>query len=45
MVTARKRTENLQTTPISVVAFTADALERRGIDALVDLDQHSPTSR
>jgi iron complex outermembrane recepter protein len=40
VVTARKRTENLQTTPISVVAFTAESLERRGIDAIGDLDQH-----
>lgn len=40
LVTARKRTENLQTTPVSVAAFTAAALERQGIDTLVDLGQH-----
>jgi iron complex outermembrane receptor protein len=40
VVTARKRAENLQTTPVSVTAFNATALERQGIDSLGDLDQH-----
>jgi iron complex outermembrane receptor protein len=40
VVTARKREENLQTTPISVTAFTGAALEQQGIETLVDLGQH-----
>lgn len=40
VVTARKREENLQTAPVSVTAFTAAALERQGIDTLVDLGSH-----
>ena len=31
IVTAQKRQENLQTTPISISAFTADNLKARGI--------------
>lgn len=42
VVTARKREENLQTAPVSVSAFTAAALERQGIDTLVDLGSHVP---
>jgi iron complex outermembrane recepter protein len=42
VVTARKREESLQTAPVSVAAFTAAALERRGIDTLVDLGAHVP---
>lgn len=37
VVTAQKRAENLQDTPISIVALTADTLEQRGINALSDL--------
>jgi iron complex outermembrane receptor protein len=40
VVTARKREENLQTTPVSVTAFSAAALERQGIDGINDLDHH-----
>src|SRR5262245_53215863 len=40
VVTARKREENLQTTPISVTAFTVAAREQQGIETLVDLGQH-----
>jgi iron complex outermembrane receptor protein len=40
VVTARKREENLQTTPISVTAFTAATLAQQGIETLVDLGQH-----
>ena len=36
-VTARKREESLQDTPVSVVAFGADDLEARGAKDLVDL--------
>jgi len=42
VVTARKREENLQTAPVSVAAFTAAALQRQGIDTLVDLGSHVP---
>lgn len=38
VVTARRVQENLQTTPVSVTAVTADMLERRGIENLRDLD-------
>jgi len=31
VVTARRREENLQSTPVSVTAFTAASLEQRGI--------------
>ena len=37
LVTARKREENLQTTPLSVTAFTGEALAQQGIETLVDL--------
>jgi iron complex outermembrane receptor protein len=40
VVTARKREENLQTTPISITAFTAESLAEQGIETLVDLGQH-----
>jgi iron complex outermembrane receptor protein len=42
VVTARRREESLQTAPVSVAAFTAAALERQGIDTLVDLGSHVP---
>lgn len=42
VVTARKRVESLQETPIAISAFTADALERQQIASTVDLDQVSP---
>ncbi len=37
IVTAQKRAENLQDTPISIVALGSDALEQRGVNALSDL--------
>lgn len=37
VVTAQKRTENLQDTPISVSVLNAQALEERGVKSLVDL--------
>ena len=40
VVTARKREENLSTTPVSVVAFTAGTLEKMGIDNVTDLGTH-----
>ncbi|MEO1019413.1 MAG: TonB-dependent receptor, partial [Pseudomonadota bacterium] len=41
VVTARRREENIQSTPISVTAFTADSMERLGIDNITDLDRHT----
>ncbi len=37
VVTAQKREENLQDTPISIVALGSDALERKGVNSLSDL--------
>lgn len=42
IVTARKREESLQDTPIAISAFTADALERQQITSTEDLDQVAP---
>src|SRR5512138_211315 len=42
VVTARKRVEPLQETPIAISAFSADALERQQISSTADLDQVSP---
>jgi iron complex outermembrane receptor protein len=41
-VTARRREENLQDTPISIAAYTGDTLQRRQIFATEDLDQITP---
>ena len=41
-VTARKRAENLQDTPISVSAFSGDALDRRQIFSTANLGQITP---
>jgi iron complex outermembrane receptor protein len=40
VVTARKREENLATTPLSLTAFTASALEKMGIDRVTDIGSH-----
>ena len=37
VVTAQKRTENLQDTPISISVLSAQGLENRGVKSLVDL--------
>ncbi|QIG53792.1 TonB-dependent receptor [Altererythrobacter sp. BO-6] len=37
VVTAQKREENLQDTPISIVAFGSETLEQRGVNSLNDL--------
>lgn len=37
IVTAQKREENLQDTPISIVALGSDALEQKGVNSLNDL--------
>lgn len=42
VVTARKREESLQTTPISITAFTADALESRHLDRLEGIAAATP---
>lgn len=42
VVTARKREENLQETPISVTAFGAEALEQRQADTIGDVGRFAP---
>lgn len=42
-VTARKRTENLQETPVSVVSFGADSLETRNISDITNLSAQVPS--
>ncbi len=42
IVTARKREENLQDTPISVTAFGAEALEQRQVDTVGDVGRFAP---
>lgn len=41
-VTARKREEGLQDTPIAVSAFSGESLDARGIDSIGDLDSITP---
>jgi iron complex outermembrane receptor protein len=42
VVTARRREENLQDTPISIAAYSGETLQRRQIFATEDLDQITP---
>jgi iron complex outermembrane recepter protein len=42
VVTARKTTERLQDTPMSVAVITADAIERTGATTLQDLGRETP---
>lgn len=42
VVTARKREENLQQTPISVTALSGEALANAGINELTAIDQQTP---
>ncbi len=42
LVTARRREENLQTIPISIAAFTAEALEARSMRDLRDVGDFAP---
>ena len=42
VVTARKRQESLQDTPVAVTAFTGDELDQKGITNLVDLSGFAP---
>ncbi|MFV0478677.1 MAG: TonB-dependent receptor [Parahaliea sp.] len=44
VVTARKRTENLQDVPIAVSAFSADELSIKGIDDVTDLQYSLPNT-
>lgn len=43
IVTAEKRTESLQDTPISLVAFDSATLENQGIDSLIDIASLVPS--
>jgi iron complex outermembrane receptor protein len=43
VVTARKRVENLQDTPISITALTSDVLASRGIDNLAGIAESTPS--
>ncbi len=42
VVTAQKRTQNLQDTPISISAFDAEALLKQGISDISDVSQYTP---
>ncbi len=42
VVTARKRQENMQDTPVAVTAFTGNELEAKGLTNLVDLSGFAP---
>ena len=42
VVTARKREENLQDTPVAVSAFTGDQLDFRGMSDIDNIDQFTP---
>ena len=42
VVTAQKREEGLQNTPIAVTAFTANALANKGIDDISELAEYTP---
>ena len=42
MVTAERRATNLQDTPLSVLAITADIAEAKGIEDLEDLSRFTP---
>lgn len=42
VVTARKRAESLQETPIAVTAFSADELEAASVNNLMDLGAYAP---
>jgi len=42
VVTARKREEKLQVTPVSITAFTAKQLEEPGLQDLTDVSRYTP---
>ncbi len=41
-VTAQKRTENIQEVPIAITAFSAEALQQKGITSIDQLSNMSP---
>jgi iron complex outermembrane receptor protein len=43
IVTARRKEENLQTTPISVTAITAQDIEAKGMDNVLDVARAAPS--
>lgn len=45
VVTARRREESLQDTPISISAFTTQALKQRGIETVTDIGNFTPNVR
>jgi iron complex outermembrane receptor protein len=45
VVTARRREENLQTTPVAITAITADTLEKRNVQTLEQISQIAPNFR
>jgi iron complex outermembrane receptor protein len=42
VVTARKREESIQDTPLTILAFSADQIEQRGIANLAELSKFTP---
>lgn len=42
VVTARKRAENLQETPVAITAFSSEGLERRGISDISQIGDFTP---
>ena len=42
VVTAQKREQNIQDTPISMTAFNAEALESQGVSNIADVSQYIP---
>ena len=44
MVSAERRSENLQTTPIAITAITAEALEARNLDNISDVGAYVPSA-
>ena len=42
IVTAQKREESLQGTPVAVSAFTANAIENKGIDDIAEVADFTP---
>lgn len=42
VVTARRRQESMQSVPVSVAAFSAAALESKGIQSIADIQQSTP---
>ena len=42
VITARKREENIQNTPVAVTAFTAESLESRNVQSVDQIAQYTP---